>query len=560
MRQVRPKHDLTRSAPAYTPARADDAITLTATEQLSMLKRRWWLLLIVPLLTAAVAYQISEYRGPTYTATATLLVSHQDLSGTESLSAITAANALTKTYTRLVLSPPILERVLARLSLQQTPADLASRLRVKADADTQVITIAAARSDPQSAARVANAVAEEFVAWLEEVETSRLNQSKNAIKQVVDKTRAELDALSDRLSLLRDLPRAGTAAEQEKIANLEALRQQQQSAYSRLLERQQQLQETQLTLRHRLSIVAPARPPEEPSSLPSVIYAAGALLLGLFAAAMGIVLFDRARPSEASRSESGVQHPSLPAAISLLPPCATRPQTSPDAEANRAMYSFRTIREVTLSCPTTATIAVASLGQNTSHSVAAVDLAVALAHLGRRVALVDGRLCHPSNQGIFGALTLPGLSDLPAPSEWARTSLTWRLHQVEKVMISSAIAGLWLIPAGTSRPSTLQSASQERLREVLRTVRQIADVIVIDVPPLTECTEAMLLTFAADHAVLVTEPGRARMHMLASAVANIRGNGLVLLGVVLYPPPGAESLLRASTTLPVDTRRLLNLR
>ncbi len=151
--------------------RADEASMIGIAEYISMLRRHWWLLLLVPLLAAAGAYWITSVRTPTYVASAILLVAPASPSDDGSLGDISGANLLAQTYSELVVSPPVLEQVDARLRLPETVPEITTMVDAEALPDTQAIRISATYHDSRVAADIANTTSESFAVWLAQLRT-----------------------------------------------------------------------------------------------------------------------------------------------------------------------------------------------------------------------------------------------------------------------------------------------------------------------------------------------------------------------------------------------------
>src|SRR5579884_1052883 len=81
---------------------------------LDALRHRWWLVLLCMLLAGAAAYEFSHRLTPVYQAQATMLlnVAPQPLPTYQD---VTASQALTKTYARIVSAQPTLEEAARRL-------------------------------------------------------------------------------------------------------------------------------------------------------------------------------------------------------------------------------------------------------------------------------------------------------------------------------------------------------------------------------------------------------------------------------------------------------------
>ena len=87
--------------------------------------RRWlWLIVGCVLLTATSAFVVSSRMPPVYSASATLLVHVAPGTGMSDYTAIRASELLAGTYSQMLRGRPVMEAVIARLELEETPGAL----------------------------------------------------------------------------------------------------------------------------------------------------------------------------------------------------------------------------------------------------------------------------------------------------------------------------------------------------------------------------------------------------------------------------------------------------
>lgn len=131
------------------------------TAYIRVIKRWWWLLVLLTALGAAVGYVLSQTQ--MYEAVTTLIVAAGPPSSNVADRLIPdQRNSLVKTYRELLLKRPVLEAVIATLALQTSPEDLVKRLRISEVRDTQILVLSAQDPDPQQAAKIANATVVAF--------------------------------------------------------------------------------------------------------------------------------------------------------------------------------------------------------------------------------------------------------------------------------------------------------------------------------------------------------------------------------------------------------------
>ena len=97
---------------------------------LEIVRRRWWLLVSVPLLSALVAYWVSQSLTPIYQATATMLVNQTQTPGVVLYNDILTSERLTNTFAQLVKRQPVLAETNRTLGLPITEEQLKDKLDV----------------------------------------------------------------------------------------------------------------------------------------------------------------------------------------------------------------------------------------------------------------------------------------------------------------------------------------------------------------------------------------------------------------------------------------------
>lgn len=118
--------------------------------------RRWWkLLVLAPLVCAALAYVYATSTTPTYEAEAQLLV----VPGTADSSGLSLASDSAPTYVELVTSPAVLRPTVKELALPYGVARLRTKVRAEADRATRLLTIRVRDDDSARATATATELA-----------------------------------------------------------------------------------------------------------------------------------------------------------------------------------------------------------------------------------------------------------------------------------------------------------------------------------------------------------------------------------------------------------------
>ena len=140
---------------------------------LAVLRRWWWLILGGTGMAALVAFILLSSLPPTYEATTTLLIQPAQNAGLSEYNALIAGERLAYTYSEMLKSRPVLEKVIAQAGLQENPDELADKIAVEPLNGTQLIRFTVTGPTPQEATLLANEIAEAFTAYIALLQTEQ---------------------------------------------------------------------------------------------------------------------------------------------------------------------------------------------------------------------------------------------------------------------------------------------------------------------------------------------------------------------------------------------------
>ncbi|HLF71416.1 MAG TPA: polysaccharide biosynthesis tyrosine autokinase [Dehalococcoidia bacterium] len=129
---------------------------------LDFLRRRWWLLILGPLITGIAAFYVTGQMQPVYKATATVLVNRTVTPGVIDYNDLLLSERLTNTYAQLIERPSVMDEVIRRLALPFDRGTLEAKVSVAPIKDTQLLNVSVTDGDPAIAARLANTVSQAF--------------------------------------------------------------------------------------------------------------------------------------------------------------------------------------------------------------------------------------------------------------------------------------------------------------------------------------------------------------------------------------------------------------
>ena len=218
-----------------------------------------------------------------------------------------------------------------------------------------------------------------------------------------------------------------------------------------------------------------------------------------------------------------------PPASSAAPLISLVPVTSVAAEA------YRVLRTNLLFWPQwkqLKTIAVTSAVPSEGKTITAANLAITFARERRQVLLVDCDFRRPRLHRLFRISRAPGLAEILASSDDNQVPI-WE----------TSVDGLAVLAAGGS-PETAATSSDlmhgPRLRQLLASVSERFDIVVLDTPPVLALSDAAVVGALADATLLVVRAGGTQRGAAQDALRQLEAVGAHVMGVVLNDPAGAS--------------------
>lgn len=151
-----------------------------------------------------------------------------------------------------------------------------------------------------------------------------------------------------------------------------------------------------------------------------------------------------------------------------------------------------------------------------------INTAISLAQLGCSVLVVDADLRKPAIQKGFNIKRGPGLS----------TYLS-RPVDIEPMIQKVQIPNLSLLPCGPIPPNPAELIGSERMKEMLRTLGDRYDHILIDSPPLMYVTDPVILSTLVDGVIVVVQGGKSTRDVVRQSRLMLSSVGARIFGVVL---------------------------
>ncbi|WP_336641747.1 polysaccharide biosynthesis tyrosine autokinase [Microbacterium sp. USHLN272] len=201
---------------------------------------------------------------------------------------------------------------------------------------------------------------------------------------------------------------------------------------------------------------------------------------------------------------------------------------NPRSEAFRALRTNLQFLEMNGGHTFVITSSIPSEGKSTT----TLNLALALADSGKRVALIDTDLRKPKVAQYLGIEGGTGLTDV----------LIGRAR-VADVLLPWGARSLYVLPAGKIPPNPSELLGSPRMQKLLDALAKEFDVVLCDAPPLLPVTDAAVLSRATSGAIMAVAVGKTTTHQLEGALDALETVGSKVAGVVLtmVPTKGADA-------------------
>ena len=434
----------------------------------------WWIMVLLPLVGAASGYLYSGNQTKVYEAGATLLV-HQRTAGlVPGVSDVGLSQQLAATYGRQLTASPFISKVLETHDLPRLGS-----VSTKVGRNPPALEVMVRDRDPALAANSAEIIALEFIDHVVELRLSEI---------------ARLQA---------------AAAAQGILASLAP---------------------TQLVLIDSLSLLEPVRVPSVPilpRTRTNVI--TGVLLGGVLSASLVLLLGTRG---------DTVRDPGELRRLFGLTPLGTVFKWS-DKDAGRQdlvlqtnassgySESFRQIRanfQFAMASDPGKKYLITSPGPGDGKSTVLANLAVAMGQSGSRVLLIDGDLRRPSLHRMFKLVQRePGLSNVLADQN----------VDLPSVIQITEVEGISIVAGGITPPNPSELLGSPRMAILIEQLKQTADIVLIDSPPVLMFSDASILASQVDAAILVVDGLNTRTSALATTLSSLSQTRVNVMGVII---------------------------
>ncbi|MGI8532180.1 MAG: Wzz/FepE/Etk N-terminal domain-containing protein [Geodermatophilaceae bacterium] len=476
----------------------------------ALLRRQWWLILIVVVLGALAGYGYTSAQTPLYTSTTQVLVTP---TGADDQSVL--ANGRTRgeinldTEAQLLTSTAVVKAAADTIGDNATPAELVSRVKVSVPPNTEVLTIAYRSTSPEAARTGANAFAVAYLANRAQEASAQITARQTARQVQIDTLNRSLQNVTKSL--------AGLKPDSVELSVAQAQIQSLSTQIALLSAEVDGLDVSSITPGR---TITDANLPRSASSPVLTVNLAAGAMLGLLVG-LGLALLRY-------RSDRQLRTPDEVSRRTGLPVLANVPETvggglaEPTTPAGRGYVRLRNL--LTSRTASDARVLMVA-GVDSDSSEVAANLAASLSKTGAEVTLV----CASPESGTVQRLRLrhgsAGLSEvLSGSSELA-----------DALQVPLGFEQLRVLAPGSEPERAGALLQTQAARELLRTLRRSARYVVLEAPPTNDSSQAQTLSALADAALIVIVARHSASDRVLDAIEQFAVMNTPVVGSVLIP-------------------------
>lgn len=499
-------------------------------DYLNVLRIRKWIVIQAVVLVTLAAVVVSFLQAPIYEGKATILVSDRDtgaaLLGNSLSDFANSPERAIQTQVQLMQLRPLAEDTIRSLGLKTTPEELLQRVNVEGIGQTNVVTISVIDSDPQRAADIANALALAYVDWSKETKRESIRAAANQIEERLDEARAEILALGEKIVDNRETDRNGQPIKDDQLSAELAIA---TDLYATLAEKLETLRVSEELEIGSGRVVAPAVAEPVATSPQPVRNALLAVVVGLVLGVALALLIEHLDNTIKSTDEAERLY-AVPVLGHIPAEKYSKDQKGRLAIVERsgsaAAEAYRVLRNsmdfISLE-KQVRTVLVTSAAPSEGKSTVAANLASGLAQAGKKVVLVSCDFRRPATEQFFSLKNSVGLSDVLA----GRIALRDALQRPDEER-------LLILTSGAMPPNPSELLGSPRMQEVIESLEEWGDWVVIDSPPLLAVADPAAVARWADGVLMVARGGVSTRDAAKKSRQLLDQVGANVVGVVIW--------------------------
>ncbi len=460
-----------------------------------------------------------------YNASVLLIVNQPPVNGSSN----PFSDHLTDTYAQILLSHDVLQKVITQVNTNQSIDEIQGEISVVPVSNTQLIQVIVKDNNPALAVNLANSLGDVFV---QQMQTSLAepyaSQVANIQSRLAAKTAEEgsLQAQIDKVS-------AAKVQLQNEIDHLDSIVTVNQNAYQNGQDQFQQMQTEGAP--KPVFISQPADPPTNTGTNTRLFIGVAGMLGGFIGFIIAFLLEymdDTIRSVQDIDSALGFD---ILGRIGLLNDVERRSvdlvnPLSPTSEALSILANNIHFAALNQSAKT---LIITSPSAKEGKSLVLANLAVTLARMSQTVVAVDADLRMPALHKLFKLDQGNGLSE------------ALLAENIDGYLKDANVEGLRVLTSGKLSTNPPGEIGSKRMRNLLDTLAQQNDVVLIDCPPVLPVVDASIMASMADGVILLLRINKTRKREIQDTLHRLQQVGAHVIGIVLNGVPASSEQYHA---------------
>jgi capsular polysaccharide biosynthesis protein len=498
-------------------------------DYLQVLRRRWWIVLVVAIIGLVLAAGYVKEAHKVYTASALVFVNATAANTSSVTAGRTTGGVDMDSQAQLVQSTTVVAAVKALLSSPLTDAQLAKKVTVTVPANSQVLQIGCDASTGDLAAACANDFAKEFISTQTTAAVSDLKNQVSTLQKQVTALGQSAATLSARISALP--PNSSTRA--TDVVNLRS-----DNSQAASLSHQVGVLVAEEANSSAGSITSSAVAPAKPSSPQKILILPSGLVAGLLIGLIAAFLVDR-RDKRIHNARDLERYLDLPVLLSVsAKKYGTQPSlVGPRSRTGQAFAELAHTSSAALG-EGNHVMVVAGTSAGAGGGVTAANLAAALARTHAEVVLVCADLRGSVIPELFRLGQGRGLAEVLAGN--ATVS--------EVARRPADFPRLRVVTPGVDTSFALYNFQHDATRDLIAELRRSTPFVIIEAQATSEGGDTFALAEFADAALITVEVGKSTRPQVADCLQRLDRLRTTVLGAALIPPFSAPARSAAGRT------------
>ena len=453
------------------------------------------LLTIFALIFGLGSFYVFFMQKPKYEATATVIVS-SDKSNANLPGEVATNKNLIDTYTQVVKSHRVLDKVKSDMSTELTYSDMLDMIEVSAIKGTEIINITTTDRDAEFATKMTNKIAEHFVKEIAKIYNDRnINVLDSAVtptepanikivRQEIIAFAAGLIVSVSILFLVFYFDRSVKTSEQvESQLHLPVI------GKIHMIDAEKE----RLKRRQRALALKAKKEAKEDDSVEN---------------------------AENAENEEEASEEDLSSELIL--------KNNPKSIISEDFRTVRTSLDFSLVGKNNNSLVLTSTVPNEGKSFVSANLAIAFANTGKKVLLVDADMRLGRQHEIFELSNQAGLSNLLVETAGDR---------LRKYVQKTEIENLSVVTRGVTPPNPAELIDSKQMEKFIATAKSKYDYVIIDSAPVYNLADSLIISKKADRTMIVCRANKTNIDHVKDGLKSLQAIDANIAGVILNQIP-----------------------